>query len=139
WLNYCLDSIRKYCSGFRKVWVVSPQAPANAALAMHKGEWKGVDDESEVGYLAQQITKLYADVITDYQADFILHVDSDVLITQPITPQHFFRRSGNPIWYYPPYSVIDTPWKPITEKFMLRVVENEFMRRFPIMVPRWLY
>jgi len=106
---------------------------------MPSGEWKVMNDESEDGYLAQQITKLYADVITDYQADFILHVDSDVLITQPITPQHFFGRSGNPIWYYTPYSVIDTPWKPITEKFMLRVVENEFMRRFPIMVPRWLY
>src|SRR6185312_6600956 len=63
WLNYCLDSIRKYCSGFRKVWVVSPEAPSNAAFHIPNGEWKVMNDESEDGYLAQQITKLYADVI----------------------------------------------------------------------------
>src|SRR4030095_12932354 len=42
-------------------------------------------------------------------------------------------------WLYTPYTAIQTPWQPITEKFMGQPVENEFMRRLPIMVPRWLY
>src|SRR5262249_42764217 len=43
------------------------------------------------------------------------------------------------IWLYTPYAAIATPWKEVTEKFMRREVTFEFMRRFPIMVPRWLY
>jgi FkbM family methyltransferase len=43
------------------------------------------------------------------------------------------------IWPYTSYTEIQTPWQPITEKFMGRKVSHEFMRRFPLMVPRWLY
>jgi len=139
WLKYCLKSINKYCTGFRKVWVVSPEEMIVEFTDPNKFEWKVMNEEADDGYLAQQIHKLYADVITDYQADLILHVDSDVIFTQPVTPASFFGVSGNVLWPYTPYSAIDTPWKPITELFIQRPVENEFMRRFPIMIPRWLY
>jgi hypothetical protein len=137
WLSYCVRSIEKFARGFRKVWIVSPEPiflPAN----MPGFETKMINDESEDGYLAQQITKLYADVITDYQADYILHIDSDTLLTRPITPENFFSREGLPVWLYTPYSEIQTPWQPVTEKFMGEAVEYEFMRRFPILVPKWL-
>ena len=135
WLDYCVFSVHKFCTGFRKIWVIS-LAPQISSV---KGvEWKVMNDESPDGYLAQQITKLYADVITDYQPDHILHVDSDVIFTRPTTPGDFLN--GNKVsWYYTPYSAIQTPWQPITEKFMGCAVPYEFMRRLPIMVPRWLY
>ena len=145
WLDCCLQSIAKFCTGFRKLWVVTPQCnpQPEGSLLLANGsllpvQWKEMNDESPDGYLAQQITKLYADVITDYQPDHILHVDSDVIFTRPTTPGDFLN--GNKVsWYYTPYSAIQTPWQPITEKFMGCAIPYEFMRRLPIMVPRWLY
>lgn len=141
WMKYCLASIDKYCTGFRRVMVVSPSNPPPWMIS-RKGvvplEWKVMPDESEDGYLAQQIAKLYADVILDYQPDYILHVDSDVIFHSPCSPGNFLSKD-KVVWYYTPYSEIETPWQPIMEKFMTFMQPNEFMRRFPIMVPRWLY
>jgi len=143
WLRYCLRSINKYASGFRKVWIVSPQDnPLSGDIGY---EWKQMNDETEDGYLAQQCTKLYADVITDYAADYILHIDSDTLFTRPVSPQDFLVQCGKDgeerqvRWRYTPYENIKVPWQPIMEKFFGFKPSNEFMRRFPIMVPRWLY
>ena len=146
WLDYCLKSISKFCTGFRKLWIVTSgeidSSPYHSLLlsdgSLLDVEWKKMQDETEDGYLAQQITKVYADVITDYQADYILHIDSDVVFTRPCCPSDFFQ-GGKLTWYYTPYSAIETPWQPITEKFMGESIPLEFMRRFPMMVPRWLY
>ena len=155
WLYWCIRSIDKFVTGFRRIWIVSPKdKPEWMTPRMHKElhsgtpiEWKVMNDETEDGYLAQQITKLYADVITDYQADYILHVDSDIVFTRPATPGDFFTlplgsldlREQKMIWYYTPHDQIQTPWQPIMEKFMGFHQPYEFMRRLPMMVPRWLY
>lgn len=145
WLDYCLKSIAKFCTGFRKVWIITPQCnpQPEGSLLLKNGsliavQWKEMQDETQDGYLAQQITKMYADVITGYQPDYILHVDSDVIFTRPTTPVDFLS-DGKPIAYYTPYTAIETPWQPITEKFLNDKVEFEFMRRFPILMPRWIY
>jgi FkbM family methyltransferase len=147
WLRYCIRSIEKYVTGFRKIWMISPSRPPEwfsaagvsaAPIHIANMEWKQMNDESPDGYLAQQITKLYADVITDYQPDFILHIDSDVILNRPVTPGDFIS-NDKVVWPYTPYDRIETPWQPITEKFMGASVQYEFMRRLPIMVPRWLY
>jgi FkbM family methyltransferase len=135
WLAYCVLSIHKFCTGFRKIWVISPGPQPSTVKGV---EWKVMNDETQDGYLAQQITKLYADVFNDYQADHILHVDSDVILTRPTTPQDFFK-NGKLIWYFTPFEAIQTPWKPIMEKFMGFTMPFEFMRRLPMMLPRWLY
>lgn len=134
WLVYALRSIKKFSSGFRRVVLMSEDTeipdtdPNNLKIKAPL--------ETEDGYLDQQVKKMYADFHTN--ADFILHTDSDCLFTKPITPQTFFR-NGKPIWMMTRYGETDTPWKPITEKFMQRPVEFEFMRRHPQLVPRWLY
>jgi hypothetical protein len=140
WLAYCLKSIHKFATGFRKIWIVSPaETPFAPFFDPEFVEWKVLNEESEDGYLSQQIHKLYADAITGYEADYYLHIDSDTLFTRPVTPQDFFSRQGGMIWYYTPYENTETPWQPITEKFIGHGVPNEFMRRLPMMVPRWLY
>lgn len=145
WLTYCLRSIDMFCTGFRKVWIISTEdAPAWFSIrAEHWAgqfpmEWKKMNEETSDGYLAQQIHKLYADVITDYQPDYILLLDSDTLFTKPVTPEAFFY-NGKLIWYMTDYNKIETPWKPVTEKFMGKPVQYEFMRRLPMMMPRWLF
>jgi FkbM family methyltransferase len=137
WLKYCLLAINKFAKGFRKIWIVSTQeAPFDVGPLGY--EWRQMNDETEDGYLAQQISKCYADVITDYQAEYILHVDSDVIFTTPVTPEYFFT-GEKMTWYCTPYEEVHTPWQPITEKFIGLPVPYEFMRRLPMMIPRWLY
>lgn len=149
WLEYCLKSIDKFCSGFRQVFICSPQNPPDWMLARTKQVlggvptyWKVINEECEDHYLSQQITKLYADVFLDYQPDYILHVDSDNVFQQPTTPNDLMT-NGKVDWYYTPYHKDPEAnwkcWKKTTEKFMSDTVDNEFMRRFPIMIPRWLY
>jgi FkbM family methyltransferase len=152
WLNYCLRSIAKYCRGFQKMWIVSPEeappgGPRDLPAAVYACDWKVIPPELEDGYLDQQVTKLYADVITRCEVDFYLHIDSDVILNRPVTPESFLTIDApndgdlerQVVWPYTPYKNVDTPWQPVIEKFMGHPVENEFMRRLPIMVPRWLY
>ena len=149
WLAYCIAAINKFAKGFRKYWVISPSEVVLPMIAQseysvlppHNTQWqqKVLNEESDDGYLSQQIHKLYADVITDYQPDYILHIDSDVILTREITPDNFFSEAGLPVWLFTPYDHVEAPWQPIIEKFMGRQVTNEFMRRLPIMVPKWLY
>lgn len=141
WLGYCLKAIQKYARGFRKVWIISPGDNPFISSSIFKDqsklEWKKVNEETEDGYLAQQIHKLYADVLAP-GADYYLHIDSDVILHREIRPEAFFM-NGSVAWPFTPYSAIETPWQEVIEKFMGQSVTNEFMRRFPIMIPVWLY
>lgn len=140
-LRYCLSSIEKFARGFRRVVLVVPTGsvtkehpfgPAGFVMGVTTIE---VVEHGE-GYLYQQVVKSNAHQFTD--AEYILHIDSDCILTKPITPQTFFR-NGKPYWLYTPYAKIETPWQPITEKFMREGVDYEFMRRLPMLVPRSLH
>lgn len=141
-LRYCLRSIDKFASGFSKVKIICDELtdppwhdddwrPSNVTI-----KWQNVTPRGE-GYLFQQTVKAQAHDYTD--ADYILHIDSDCIFTEPVTPA-MFMRDGKPIWYKTPYSSgLEVPWEAITEKFMQAPVEYEFMRRFPFLVPRFLH
>lgn len=136
WLTYCLRSIHRFASGFRRVIVVVPngQRPPTGAL-----ETVYHIHESCDGYLHQQITKLNADAFTD--ADNILFMDSDTIFTRPITPADAINNEGLVKWLYTPYASLGQDnsevWKRVTAKAMKREVDNEFMRRHPLCAPRW--
>lgn len=132
WLEYCLRSIEKFATGFRKVVIVAPdeEGPLNSTLPTlitlpEKGD----------GYLGQQVEKLYADQHT--HAELFLFLDSDTIFTRPVTPQTYFR-DGKIVWMMTPWEKTNTPWRPIVEKFMGQPVEYEFMRRHPTVAPSWL-
>lgn len=139
WLEYCLRSIGKFARDFRGIQIVKPNGeslsipPATETKYMHR--IVVADDYGPDGYLSQQVFKLYADEYTD--ADFILFTDSDTIFTRPVTPETYFT-DGRIDWMMTPWANTETPWQPITEKFLGRPVEFEFMRRMPFMVPRWL-
>ena len=117
--EYCLASIDKYCTGFRKTVVVEGEHPR--------------------GYLHQQVVKLHADQHTD--ADFILVTDSDTLFTEPVTPESFMR-DGKPIWYCTPWNddMMANPgtraWFDVMSEFFGKTPTHELMRRQPFMFPR---
>jgi FkbM family methyltransferase len=135
WLSYCLRSIKKFGKGFRRVVVVAPDASYQKPNGLDVWSVQ-VPEQCEDGYLSQQMFKLNAHQFSD--ADYILHVDSDTVFNKPFTPDDFIR-DGKPVWMMTPYSKLEVPWRMITEKFLDESIEFEFMRRLPILIPRWAY
>lgn len=144
WLEYCLRSVQKFAHGFNALIIAAPDE-----------EWLKVCDDPPLiidrpdlplahrqfikeetdGYLGQQVAKLYADGHS--ASGCILFTDSDTIFTRPVTPETYFT-DGRIDWLMTPWAKTETPWQPITEKFLGRPVEFEFMRRMPFMIPRWL-
>jgi hypothetical protein len=120
----CLQSIEKYCTGFRETVVIDKESPTR-----------------QIGYLDQQVTKLTADMHTD--ADFILIMDSDCMFTQPVTPETYLV-DGRPQWLHTPWTpeMLAHPgtraWHDCMYRFFKQDPPSEFMRRHPFMIPRWL-
>lgn len=135
WAAYLMRSIDKFCSGFREVVIIAPNDKCPVPNYPHRlvvePEAEGID-----GYLHQGAVKACAHRYTD--ATYICHVDSDCLFIKPVTPETFFR-DGKPYWLFSPYSKIEAPWQPYTEKFIGHPVENEWMRQMPMFVRRYVH
>lgn len=116
-----MRSIEKFCTGFDRTVVV--MAPPN----------------EKNGYMVQQRDKCYADQLTD--SDFILMMDSDTIITEPVTPESFMV-DGKPIWLHTPWTpeMLEHPgtaaWFRCMRKFFGEDPPSEFMRRQGFMIPR---
>ncbi len=139
WLELCLQSIRRHCSGFRRTIVVVP-ASSRARLdhAGLAGDVTLTCPDVPDDYLGQQVTKLTADLLTD--AGLICHVDSDCIFRRATTPRDLLV-DGRPYVLLEPYDRLDphVPWKLLTERFLGGRVEHEFMRSPPYTFPRWTY
>jgi hypothetical protein len=119
--RYCLESIAKYCTGFRNTVVV--------------------DGEHPRGYLHQQVVKMHADEHCP-GADFILVTDSDTLFTQPVTPESFMV-DGKPVWVVTPFAELMSHdgtrhWHGVVTRFFGVEPVYETMRRQPFVFPSGL-
>lgn len=133
WLGYCLKSIVKNTRGFSEIHVAVPCSDIEHIKHLTLEKTHGVAENCS-GYLAQQITKLYADKYCT--ADYILHVDSDCVFTENVTPESFFV-NGKPIMLQE--KNVDSPWYDVAESALGWRDEHEYMRRMPIIYPRWIY
>ncbi len=136
WLTLCLKSIQRWATGFRRVVVIVPNGhipPTGTSEIVYYVH------ESGDGYMEQQVSKLHADCFTD--AEFLLFLDSDTIFNRPVCPEDFIVDYRHVRWLYTPYSSLDggdgQTWKKPTTKAMMRNVEREFMRRHPLVAPRW--
>lgn len=131
-LKYCLQSIDKYVlfgsTGFNQVKIVAPESDLRETVETAR-HFTPCEADPCKGYLAQQITKLYADKFVPDDG-WITYIDSDCVFTGPVSPDTFFH-DGKPIALYQAYTELkeQTPWKAITEKALGFTVEHEFMRR----------
>jgi hypothetical protein len=140
WLRFCLDSVAKYCIGFRAVVVVLPlgSEPWVRKFAIPRDvtiKWcRNYRDD----YLGQQVTKLLADTFTD--AAHICHVDSDCIFTRTTSPEDLLVDGKIRILHHP-YALLGRhhPWREPTEKFLGWRVHDDFMQHPPFMYPRRLY
>ncbi|MCO6442255.1 MAG: hypothetical protein J5I81_14540 [Nitrococcus mobilis] len=141
WLELCLAAVERFCSGFSQVIVVIPNASEpwlrrRAALppSVRLELCRDYDDD----YLGQQVTKLYADRLSE--AGLICHLDSDCIVQKPITPNDL-TSDGRPRIYT--RAVADLPrhwpWTQPTAEFLGWMPTHDFMQNPPFTFPRWLY
>lgn len=135
WLWHCLKQIERHARGFRNIHIVVPQGKAGPLSVLTKEivhECPCYQDD----YLGQQVTKMRADVYSD--ADFIMHIDSDVMLMRDTVPEDFIE-NGRAVLYHEPYEKIESPWQSVIAEVLGYKPSEEFMRRHPFMYPRWLY
>jgi hypothetical protein len=106
WLDGCLKSIKKFCSGFRDVVIVSDDGkllpPKLLEILPVKVFYVPITDKFPenmavgVGYAWQQNIKLEWYKYTD--ADMVIVVDSDEMFTSQVTPEHFMT-NGKLNWW----------------------------------------
>lgn len=143
WLIYSLRSIRKFCTGFRQVVLLFPEAERKFLTSLNLTTEKiFFTHDREDLYLWQQVEKLRAFAYTN--ADRITFVDSDVMFTKPCSPADLIV-GGKPVVLYTPYTSLvnedktpSTPWQEITQRALQRPVSFEFMRRMPLTASRYL-
>lgn len=140
WLVYCLRSINKFCSGYSETVVVCPVSDHTIIAPLVKYPNMRVDvteDEPERGYVLQQVTKMKADMYTN--ADYVLYTDSDCVFTKPNSPSTWFN-AGKIVYLITPWAQLADSgamkWKAITEAALGFEVQEEVMRRLPLVYPR---
>ena len=135
WLDYCLRSVHKFCTGFQEIVVCIPEG---ADLPLTAERVVKVPDPPGDGYLWQQACKLNADLYTG--AENVLYVDSDCVFTEPVTPETFMTE-GKPNWLHTPFSVVGADsvkaWFQVMTDCIGHPPDQEFMRRHPQMIPSW--
>jgi FkbM family methyltransferase len=133
WFQWSIFLLNKHLSGFRKIVAVAPIQDA-AIFSKFKGiEWHFIEDWPERNYFWQQWVKMNANTYTD--AEYILHIDSDVMVTEPCDCEDFFV-GGSPVWLYQSYASLGdkVPWQKFTESAYRKEVGDEYMRGFPFVL-----
>jgi len=134
WLNYCLFSCAKFAKGFSSIQIAVPEQDKHLLSHLTIEEIHGVNPACQDGYLDQQITKLHADEFC--AGEYIVHLDSDCIWTKEVSPENFFK-NGKPIILVEDNVI--SPWQEISEKTLGWHDTKEYMRRLPIIYPRWVY
>lgn len=141
YLQWCIKSIERFARGFSGVTIVVPHCERHlfrdftgkSTIATYE---RTVD--SKKWQIQAQAQKCMADRYCP-EADFILHMDSDCIFTEPVTPEDYFI-DGKPVMLIEEFSRLpDSPWKKVTEEVLGEPVQYETMRRHPQVNPASLY
>lgn len=146
WAEYCLKSINRFATGFSGITVVVPRR--DRALFKKPSEDAGAklkvfDEVSGKGHLHHEIIKCRADEYCQ-DVDYILHIDSDSILREPITPDDYLI-GEKPVILMQAYEDFKTlqpnvlHWQRATKIALGFEPEYEFMRQLPLLYPRWLY
>lgn len=150
WLRYCLKSIEKYATGFHEVSVWVPNDDVGEMQILEQG-YKGVvplrvtgyEDWPGKGFLKHEELVIHADECCR-DADFILHMDSDCIFIEPVTPEDYFV-NGKPVLMHARYEWLGRIeptilcWQEACRRALGWTPEHEFMRRHPAVHPLKTY
>ncbi len=143
WLEWCLLSCKQRVPEI-PVTVVCPiedYGRIKLVTDKHGLHLNAVYPAHKDGYMDQQWTKLNADHFCP-KANYIIHMDSDCIWTAGVEGLFTETEYGvQPLMLITPYADLgdNVPWKVFTEQALGFGVEYEYMRRMPLVFPRWIY
>lgn len=145
WLAWCLKSINKFATGFSGVTVVAPHSDQDVIFPKceeYGATLKGFDEPEGKGMLAHMAVNCMADGFVE--SDFALHMDSDCIFTEPVTPEDYFV-DEKPVLLIEEYEHFREVhpgvynWKRCTEAALGWECKYETMRRHPAVHNRMVY
>lgn len=145
WLEYCLQSITKFATGFGAIVVLVPDVEGiqfSELCLKHNARLRVGREPVGKGHLWQCLQKCRADEHCP-EADFIFHIDADCIFREPVSPSDYFQ-DGKPILLIEEYASLERqfpgfPWRPVVEAALKRPVKYETMRRPGMVNPRAIY
>lgn len=151
WLKLCLDAIDKFATGFSGVTVCIPsrdvQQYTEEIGARDNVKIRRFNEVEGKGMVHHMERMAYADELCP-KDDFILHMDADCIITEPITPDDYVV-DGKPVYVMRTYdSLIDKSrgvisdchqWKKVAERALGEEISIYTMCRHPTCFPRSFY
>jgi hypothetical protein len=152
WLEYSLQSVKKYASGFSGITIAVPTNDIDQFLPFERRYSKPdfpvlVKTFLEYpgqGFVHHEAMICSADIFMSGMTH-ILHMDPDVLFTSPVTPLDYFK-DGKPVLLVEPFEAIRRDghtgrygWKAVVEKALKFPVSHETMCRHPAIHHKWIY
>lgn len=154
-LQWCLKSIVKFCTGFSVRLLVPTQDQKHSEAMVYRGlHEKGFKDATVqsydewpgLGFLHHMAQIMRADEWCP-DADFIAHVDADCIFTAPVTPWTYIKEGepSKPYMRYEYFSKLGrrhpgaAAWQEPTQKCLPFLVTKETMRCHPGVFHRGLY
>jgi len=140
WLRLCLQSIRKFASGFHRVVIVVPMAECGAFNLIQDFDSRISlctfrQSDPPLSHLHHCYVKCTANEF-DCTADYFLYIDSDCVFREPVAPEDYFV-GDKPVLLCEAYESIirkkmpEICWRDGTSKTLGFVPTHECMRRHP--------
>lgn len=152
WLDYSLQSFRKYATGFTNVAIVVPTCDVEQFLYLEKKFStdicpvliKSFLEYPAKGFVHHLAMKCYGDVFLP-KSSFILHMDPDCLWHTKFDVDDYFV-GGKPTLLIEPFDAIRQAghegrygWRRVVEEALKFPVTHETMCRHPAVHHRWIY
>jgi len=133
WLEFCLRSIAKFCTGFQGVTVAHPKHEAHLftpLLGRFVVRLHGYDEVPGKGMLQHMVKLAEAELIVPPETKYVLTCDADCIFKMPTRPGHYFA-GGKPYYIFRTWESLmwDDPhnpgqkcvsdcaqWKPATDR-----------------------
>lgn len=148
YLHYALGSIHKFARGFKNIVLLVPDKDFDVAVDLVRRDAEEVTVRSGPEWPGKGFIWHMHEVMRAPDhcpgADFILHMDSDCIFTEPVTPQDYFV-NGKPVLCYADFEWLCKQqhnirnWQVAAENALGFPCPIEAMRRHPAVHPRGLY
>lgn len=141
-LRYCLKSIERFSRGFSGVRVLVPRVDQDLFSFVKETAVLEVYDEHPTKGMLDHEAQIMGSDVWCPNADAILHLDSDCIFWEPVTPDDYFV-DGKPILYRERYSTLTNKlrlnwWKAVNRATKIDA-EWETMVRHPAVHIREVY
>jgi hypothetical protein len=160
WLQWCLRCIRRHCTGFAGITLAIPARDAEALkpIAAEHAKAKGgiplrirmFNEPPGKGMLMHMVVMGSADEFVPKDTTHVLHVDSDVMFKEPVTPSDYFV-GDKPVYVWRSYASLSemrggqvvtsdcAQWKGPTEAQLGLSTDCYGMCRHPVGFPVGFY